>query len=349
MPKLSLGVIGCGRVFERFHLPAIENSTRWRLTAVTDPSAERRAWAEKRISGIHIFGSAAEMMESVRPEGVLVASPPPTHAQMTLGAVASGAHVLVEKPMALSVEDAANMAAAARRAGKVLQIGFNRRFRASYRKFKSIISGLPNARAAGLDHTLVLDASGWKPYSGYLSRNTQGEEVIDDVVPHQADLASWLFDAPPQRVRASVEGGDGRRIALTLLLGNGVRVNCMAAHGRGYREYGVLTSDRGVFFLFPTGVLALGASPSKRHYQIVAIRDRLHSAACRLFGRPTPTALSFRAQWEAFADAVGGVGNRDGCRGEEGLQTVALATACRRSIESGGEWITIEAAQEISR
>ncbi len=104
MLKVRFGIIGCGMI-ANFHAAAIAEVEEARLCACYDqyaPGAE--AFAEKH--GITAFPSLEAMLQSDTVDAVCVCTPSGMHAQQTLSALRAGKHVVVEKPMSLSLEDA---------------------------------------------------------------------------------------------------------------------------------------------------------------------------------------------------------------------------------------------------
>ncbi|MBO1330319.1 Gfo/Idh/MocA family protein [Streptomyces sp. VRA16 Mangrove soil] len=117
---LGIGLVGCGG-FAEFVLDAAVGLPGLRLAAVADPSAERAARLGER-HGVPALASLEELLERDDVEAVLIATPPATHAAMAVAALRAGRHVFCEKPLATTTEDAARVAAEARRAGRVLVV-----------------------------------------------------------------------------------------------------------------------------------------------------------------------------------------------------------------------------------
>src|SRR4051794_36041872 len=102
MPAIRLGVLGCGRVFERFHLPALDRVSGFELAAACDSNPARLEWAHRRAKPPQLYQSAATLAGAGGLDAVLVLTPPASHAAAVTQCVRAGLHVLVEKPMALT-------------------------------------------------------------------------------------------------------------------------------------------------------------------------------------------------------------------------------------------------------
>src|SRR5262249_46868811 len=118
---LKIGVIGLGRGFVLM-APTFRADPRCRLVAAADPRPEARARFAAEF-GARTYADGEALCADRAGEVVYRARPPPHHARHALAAARAGKHVLVEKPMALEVEECAAMAAAARAAGTQLLVG----------------------------------------------------------------------------------------------------------------------------------------------------------------------------------------------------------------------------------
>lgn len=130
---MRLGVVGCGLIAQLVHLPALASlSSRYAVVAVADPSQAARTAVARRYGVRHAYARHEELLERAGVEAVLVASPNGTHAPVTLDALAAEAHVLVEKPLCLTATDAGRIVELAASTGRVVQVGYMKRFDAAY-------------------------------------------------------------------------------------------------------------------------------------------------------------------------------------------------------------------------
>jgi UDP-N-acetyl-2-amino-2-deoxyglucuronate dehydrogenase len=130
-PPLDVAVIGCGAVVERLYRPALaklESHRIVRVAALVDPNTARTAALARQFRYARTFSRPADAFASTAPTLTIVTSPAAMHVEHALAALAAGSHVLCEKPMAVEVDDAARMVAAARAARRVLAVGMTRRF-----------------------------------------------------------------------------------------------------------------------------------------------------------------------------------------------------------------------------
>ena len=129
--RLRVGVIGCGLIAQVMHLNYLrELSDRFEIAAVCDLSEEVRAACAREYGVPEQHESWQELI--TRPlDGVLVLTSG-SHAPIAIAAAEAGLHVLVEKPMCFSVAEGRAMIDAAEKAGKVLMVGYNKRYDPAY-------------------------------------------------------------------------------------------------------------------------------------------------------------------------------------------------------------------------
>lgn len=123
--KLRVAVIGCGQI-AWIHLSHITRFQLGELVGICDlyrPQLEKTGQA---FGVKNLYSDAAEMFAGTRPDVVHIVTPPPTHADLAIKAMQADCHVLVEKPMALTVEEADRMIAVTRETGKSLCVDHNR-------------------------------------------------------------------------------------------------------------------------------------------------------------------------------------------------------------------------------
>ena len=138
--KLKLGFIGTGhRAWA--HIQVLKAIADFEVLALADPTSEFLDRAASLVGpGVRTYSNYEEMLDKERElDGVIVVTPTFLHAAPTIAALSSGHHVLCEKPMALTVDEANQMIAASEKAGKVLQIGLQMRYDPLYEKMAQLV------------------------------------------------------------------------------------------------------------------------------------------------------------------------------------------------------------------
>ena len=139
---VRLAILGAGGVAQLKYLPALAQlRTRWEpVELVALSTLDARAGDKLRtVWGAPVYDDSAVLLRDHRPDAVLVTSSDDAHAELTLAALEAGAHVLVEKPIAPSLESAAAMCRAAEAAGRVLLTTCNKRYSPPYAEARRLL------------------------------------------------------------------------------------------------------------------------------------------------------------------------------------------------------------------
>lgn len=334
-PPLRLGVIGCGRVFQRFHLPAISRIPAISLVAACDTDRDRLAWAAQWPSPPELFGAPADLLAYPGLAAVLVLTPPPNHALNVIQALQAGLHVLVEKPMALGPAEARQMAETARLERRHLQVGFSRRFREPFQALRRGLGRKGQPTIQRVRFELSFPTTSWKAETDFLGRESHGGGVLDDVLSHQVDLVSWLLEGRPDRVRCEVNvASGGVRAELEF---DGLSVHCASAHSRYAERLQVELTDGRV--LEASGSRLREGRPGGERWRrgSALVLDRVSLIGDRLLRRPNVSLRSFESQLRDFAGAIRGEVSQ-GASAEDGVRTVEIIDACRESVRRAGSW-----------
>jgi phthalate 4,5-cis-dihydrodiol dehydrogenase len=203
-----MGVCGLGRGF-LLTAPALLSDPRVRLVAAAEPRAEARARFEAELGG-RTWPDIGGLCDDPEVDLIYIASPHGLHAEQAIMAAAAGKHVLVEKPMALSVADAAGMIAAARAAGVRLIVGPSHGFDAPVLLARHLIAGgdfgEPRMIAA-LNYTDFV----YRPRRPDELDPRLGGGAVLNQAPHQIDIVRVLMGEAIRGVRSVVGDWDPAR------------------------------------------------------------------------------------------------------------------------------------------
>jgi len=125
---LSLGILGAGPISQAAHFEACKKARNAELYAICDVAPDLL----ERAAAVHqpriVFGDYATMLADEKVQAVLIAVADQLHVPLAVQALCAGKHVLVEKPMGVSVEECEGLCAKVKETNLVLQVGQNRRF-----------------------------------------------------------------------------------------------------------------------------------------------------------------------------------------------------------------------------
>src|SRR5580700_8991744 len=102
MNAISLGIIGCGRVTQELHLPALRSVPEIKVTALADVIPGQLQKTADAYSISCRYETGKDLINDAAVEAIAVCTPPESHHDLTLQALGTGKHVFVEKPLALS-------------------------------------------------------------------------------------------------------------------------------------------------------------------------------------------------------------------------------------------------------
>ncbi|MHC5057181.1 MAG: Gfo/Idh/MocA family protein [Planctomycetota bacterium] len=200
---LGVAVVGCG-IFGEIHAQTYSEFDRARLVAVCDVDAERAGKFAERF-GCRAYTSVEEVAADPEVQTASVATPDFAHVEPCVTLAEAGKHILVEKPLATTVDDAERIARAASEAGVLGMVDFHNRYHPALRVVKGRIDsgdfGRPQMMYVRLSDRIEV-ATEWFKWSG-----RSGPEWF--LGSHIADLAAWMFGSQPVRVWA-----EGRRDVL---------------------------------------------------------------------------------------------------------------------------------------
>lgn len=320
-PPLRLVAIGCGRVFARYHLPAILRTPGVSLVGACDIDPDRRVWFESVDETVPCVADAASLLDRVDSDAALVCTPPETHADAIELCLARRQSVLVEKPMATTVDDARRLLGLVPAGGRTMRVGFNRRFRPEYAELRELRDEISH-----ISFVFIADARRWNPGSTAVGSPAV---VLHDAGSHAVDLIAHLSGRRIRSVRAESfrEDNSSCVVRVEARFDGGVTADCTVGHAPRYEEsVRVDVGDR----LYARDVS--GGNFASR------LRIKAGGAIRRLSGGPTATDASFRAQLAAFAAACRGQQDAPGADAGDGFRAVAAIEACTDSLAHTGTW-----------
>ena len=201
--RWKAGVIGCGSVAQHLHLPGYRKCPGVSLVAASDP-VRQRCWEAKRISAnLRTYDDYREMLEVEDLDVVSVCSPNRFHAPQAMAALKAGAHVLLEKPAALSMKEIAAIKRAVTKSKRQLIVGFSHRFMRGNRKIQKLLQagtiGQPFMIRVRLAHTGPYP--GWAKDDWFYDPTDAGGGAMLDMGIHAIDQAIWHL-GPVKSVQA---------------------------------------------------------------------------------------------------------------------------------------------------
>lgn len=191
-----VGYIGAGAIIQRGHIPAFGRLPNTQAVAICDVNKARAQEVADEAGIDAVFTDYKEMLAQTQPDIVVIATPNVFHMPMTLAALDAGAHVLCEKPLALTLDDAKAVYARAEAVDRVLTVGTHYRWSAPMRACKAHVdSGFLGEIYAA--RTVWQRRSGIPGYgSWFTNMDLAGGGSLLDIGVHALDRALFLMGYP---------------------------------------------------------------------------------------------------------------------------------------------------------
>lgn len=212
----TVGVIGAGNYASAILLPALKASGA-RIKSVASATGISAAHAAQKFGADAATTDVAALIGDDAIDAVVIATRHDTHADLVVRALAAGKHVYVEKPLALSLAEIDDIAAAYQDANSLLMVGFNRRFAPQVARLRELLGG------SGEPKSMVMTVNaGPVPNSHWTQDRGQGGGRLVGEACHFIDLLRYLAGAPIDNSRINrLASGAGDTATIELAFADG--------------------------------------------------------------------------------------------------------------------------------
>lgn len=338
---MRIGVIGAG-VIGRLRVQSVLRNPATELAAVLDTNEATAKAATAGTSAPAV--TDPRRFHDIPMDAVIVSSPGFVHEDACLAAFERGRHVLCEKPVSNTAESTRRIVDAAKKADRVLAVGFNLRYYPAFRLVKDVVE---SGRIGELDHLRVFGGHEGMPkfrVDWQYRAPESGGGAMWDVGIHMSDLARWLLGEITEVYGVATEsvwkvpGSEDNAIAVFRSPG-GIPASYHATwtEWKGYNcfleAYGSHGMVRGAYAPMRGLVITqeqrgAGTKVERYNYWDVMVREKLrtwHSTAL----------LSFEGELRDFLDVVAGGKGGHLADGYAGLRSIEVADAVKASAASG--------------
>jgi predicted dehydrogenase len=190
---LKIGVIGLGSISD-LHIKPYVNNPEVKLVAFCDKNKERLETSGTLYDVPSLYTSYQDLLADNEVETISICTWNATHAEIAIAALEAGKHVLVEKPLCTTVEEAIQVEEAVKKSGKVLQVGFVRRYAKNTKLIKSFLDNgdfgeLYYAKASIIRR--LGNPDGW-----FSDKERSGGGPLMDLGVHMIDICWYLMGKP---------------------------------------------------------------------------------------------------------------------------------------------------------
>ena len=322
MTNLRAGLVGLG-IMGQNHARVLSSLSGVDLVAVADPQGDTR-----KVLPEHQVLSSIDEVISKGVDYCVIAAPTAFHEEISIKLIDAGIHILIEKPIAHSLESALRIESAARSKGIVGAVGHIERFNAALQQARTRI------QAGELGEIYQISTRRLGPFPSRIA----DVGVIMDLATHDIDLTAWISDSSYKSVSAQSAIRSGREhedlVAIVAQLSNGIVANHLVNWLSPLKERKtIITGEKGTYVVdtltsdltfYANGTVSV-SQDRIAHFKGVSQGD-IHIFA---FDKPEP----LRREHENFRDAVLGK-DASIVTLTEGAKTVSVAAGALESIKN---------------
>lgn len=201
MQQINWGIIGCGDVTELKSGPAFNKVPNSKLVAVMRRDAAKAKDYAMRHSVSKWYSNADELINDMDVNAIYIATPPSSHEEYALAAIAAGKPVYIEKPMTVNHAQAINISKAAAGGNIKTVVAHYRREQPYFKKIKALldereIGDVRFAKLSFFDPPLSAESLQTSKMAWRVDPAIAGGGLFHDLAPHQLDLAYYFFGEP---------------------------------------------------------------------------------------------------------------------------------------------------------
>jgi predicted dehydrogenase len=353
---VRLGIIGCGNVTEKRHLPAIQSVHDLQVVALADIDQERLHRVADRFGVENRYVDYRDLLADPGVEAVAVCTPMQWHVEMAIAALDAGKHVLVEKPLALSLDEAETLIERAAASPLKVVVGYNLRWHRLVRQAREMIQ---QGQLGRIELAVATFTSGTRYRRDVLEwkkRRALGGGVLLEFATHYFDLWRFLLETEVEEVFATSRSDEWDDVTgtLTARLTNGALATAYFSESTTEHNEVQVLGQAGSLHLSlyrfdGLEYAPLFAAPGDIRYRLQRLARSLNQLprAVRHFRRGGEYYASFIAQWRHFAESIG-EGAPLECTLEDGRRALQVALAAAKSASTGQPVRVTQAPREIS-
>ena len=333
---IRFGLVGYG-LFGRWHARYLAAAEGAALAAICTTSAENQAAAHADHPGARVLGDWEALVRAPDVDAVAIAAPNHLHARIAIAALEAGKHVLVEKPLATTIEDCDRVLEAVERTGGLLSVGHELRLSRQWATVKQLIE--EGALGTLAYANLALFRFPYRPGGGGWRHDAArvGSWILEEPV-HFYDLVLWYMAGLGAPVSVLAKGSDGEASGMT-----GNFTSILSFKGGAYATIGQSLAGFGHHLVLE---LAGDAGALRSTWSAADARSEKPSFALTVkrAGAATEEAIPLEASGElveleaeinATVDAF--AAGRTVVSAEEGRRAVIVCLAAEQALREGRE------------
>ncbi len=340
---MKIGIIGCGRATETLHLPALSRIEQVEVVALADPAHDRLQSVADRFNVAGRYSSHDELLQKADVDVVAVCVPVQFHVAVALDALDAGKHVFIEKPLALTLEDADRLIERASGSDRKIMVGFNLRQHRLIQQARNLIQEGSLGALEGIRSIWTSAIRYRQELPAWRNSRELGGGALFEISVHHFDLWRFLLDSEIVDVYASSTPSKGPEETVTVAakMSNGTVASAL------FSEH---TSDNNALEIFGRGgrlAISLYRFDGLEQFPMLSTPGGLGARIGELMNlaKTLPQGIaiarqggdfkmSYHSEWLHFVDAI----SNDSpvvCSLEDGKRALEAVLAAGLSIECG--------------
>jgi len=311
--RIRLALIGCGQAAERGHLPALRHVSDAEVVGVADIDSDRLEQVANRFGVKRRYTDYSRLLDDPDVEAVAVCVPANLHVQVGLAVLEAGKHMLLEKPLALRLDECDRLIEQAERSSCIATIGFNMRWHRLMRKARDTIAAAALGQIRMIRTAYACRGHNVGDVSHWRKRRQDGGGALVDVAIHDFDLWRFLLASEVEEVFAMTRSqeADDEIAGVVARMANGALASSSFVERSGARyEVEVLGTEGrlqiscycfdGLRFFLPS------CRPGDIRVRLGGIGHTLKELprALLMRGGLSDYARSFIGEWKHFIDCI---------------------------------------------
>jgi len=339
---VQIGIVGCGEVTRFKHLVVLQNIPGLQVAALADLDADRLRTVAERYGISHQYRDISELLAHPNLDAIGVCVPAHSHASVALAAVGADKHVLIEKPLCLTLDEADRLSEQVDHSRGQFMVGFHMRFHRLIGKARQLLQN-------GVLGTVESIRTVWnspriKHQNPELRfRRERGGGVLVEIAVHCFDLWRFLLNSDVTEIYASSRHGqrDDESLAVTAKMDNGMLASGLFSETTPHEIEVEICGSAGRVRLSCLRFdgfefLPADAAPGQLRPRLNRFSNFLRELPSGLWSMRTGGDYfdSYKGEWTAFRDLI-----RDrasiGATLDDGRRSLEVVLAARQSINSG--------------
>lgn len=340
---VRLGIIGCGKVAWERHYPALRGLPEFRVTAVCDLDQDRAAHVASLFGAARTFTDFRQVVGNPEIDAIAVLTPPGSHAEIGAAALLAGKHLFLEKPLALTLDEASRLIDAHNQSGKTAQLCFNLRWHRLVRKARGMVGSGLLGRLKAVRSVYTHDRTGANAPDWHRKLALGGGVGFNEAV-HHYDL--WRYLTGQEVVETTClstpsPAYEDETSVITARMGGGIVASGVFSFLTGPNSEVELFGDKGRLLISLYRFDGLQFYPTSTYPG--ALSDRWKRGAKSLLALPGLAddarngggfQSTFTGCWKSFGQALR-TGSPPFCTLDDGRRALAIALAAAKSSKDG--------------